>query len=386
MGSNLRVGIVAPRFSPYRGGIETYVASAAAALAAEGAEVTVVTQVPGAADLPRREKCNGYAVERHRLPIAGIFDLPAPSAALAAAQPGRFDVVWVHSYHTPLAWLAAERAVSPIVLTPHYHGVGHTPLRQAIHRLYRPAGRRLMAASRRIVVDTDAEAALVLRDFPGQVNPGRITVVPPVVADPVGGDRPRPGAESLVLTVSRQEPYKRTELLVRAFAELRDRGTPARLVVVGDGPALASSRALAARLGVGDSVRFTGAVSDEELRHWWASASLYATASSQEAFGIGLAEALVAGLPVVASDIPAHREVIRRAGPDVAAHLCPTRDTDAESATGYADGIGRLLPAVAGRSRRAARCALPSPDKVVEQLLVTLTAASDRRTADSVAR
>jgi glycosyltransferase involved in cell wall biosynthesis len=133
-------------------------------------------------------------------------------------------------------------------------------------------------------------------------------------------------------------------------------------------------------------VRFTGAVSDEELRHWWASASLYATASSQEAFGIGLAEALVAGLPVVASDIPAHREVIRRAGPDVAAHLCPTRDTDAESATGYADGIGRLLPAVAGRSRRAARCALPSPDKVVEQLLVTLTAASDRRTADSVAR
>lgn len=386
MGSNLRIGIVVPRFSPYKGGVETYVASAAAALASEGAEVTVVTQVPRATDLPCREKLNGYEIERHRLPIAGIFDLPAPSAALAAAQPGRFDVVWVHSYHTPLAWLTAEQAVTPIVLTPHYHGVGHTPLRQGIHRLYRPAGRRLMAASQRIVVDTEAEAALVLRDFPGQVKPDRIAVVPPMIADPVRGGRPRPGSEILVLTVSRQEPYKRTELLVRAFAELRDRGTPARLVVVGGGPALASSRALAGRLGVGDTVRFTGAVSDEELSNWWASASLYATASSQEAFGIGLAEALVAGLPVVASDIPAHREVIRRAGPGVAAHLCSTSGTDAESAARYADGIGRLLPSVAERSRRAARCALPSPGRVVEQLLVTLTAASDQRTADPVTR
>jgi glycosyltransferase involved in cell wall biosynthesis len=378
-GSTLRVGIVVPRFAPYRGGVETYVASAATALAAHGTEVTVITQTSRASALPGREERDGYTVERHRLPVAGIFDLPAPSATRAAARPGRFDVVWVHSYHTPLAWLAAEQAAAPVVFTPHYHGVGHTPLRQAMHRVYRPAGRRLMAASRRIVVDTDAEASLVLRDFPGQVSPGAIAVVPPVVTAPVRGRQSRSTVPNLVLTVARQEPYKRTELLVRAVAELRDRDSPARLVVVGDGPALAAHRELAARLGVEDAVTFTGAVSDDELRRRWASASLYATSSTQEAYGIGLAEALIAGLPVVASDIPAHREVIRRAGPYVASQLCPVVGTDAETARRYADAIFQLLPAAATRRQRASLCTLPSPASITEQLLGTLTAASQQR-------
>jgi hypothetical protein len=61
--SALRVGLVVPRFAPFRGGRETYVAHAAAALAARGAEVTVVTQVPRAAGLPRCVVCDGHAVE-----------------------------------------------------------------------------------------------------------------------------------------------------------------------------------------------------------------------------------------------------------------------------------------------------------------------------------
>ena len=164
--SALRVGLIVPRFAPFHGGVETYTAQAAAALAAKGAEVTVVTQVPRGAGLPRHALRDGYTVERHHLPIGDILDVPSAAAARAASRSGRFDVVWVHNYHTPLAWLVAEQAKVPLVFSPHYHGVGHTPLRQALHRPYRLAGRRLMAASRRIVVDTDAEAALVLRDFP----------------------------------------------------------------------------------------------------------------------------------------------------------------------------------------------------------------------------
>ena len=88
---------------------------------------------------------------------------------------------------------------------------------------------------------------------------------------------------------------------------------------------------------------FTGHVDEETLGRWWASASLYATASQQEAFGIGLAEALVAGLPVVASDIPAHREVIRRAGPGALARLCEVDAPDVEAASQFADAIAELL-------------------------------------------
>lgn len=373
-----RVGLVVPRFAPFHGGMETYVASAAAGLAAKGTDVTVITQAPRAAALPRHEVRDGYAVERYHLPVAGIFDVPSPSAARAASRRGRFDVLWVHNYHTPLAWLAVEQATAPIVFTPHYHGVGHTSLRQALHRAYRPAGRRLMAASSRIVVDTAAEADLVLRDFHRQVQCSKITVIPPAIRDPIRGRLPHPGESNVVLTVARQEPYKRTDLLVRAVAELRDRGAPARLVVVGDGSALAAYRDLTARLGAEDVVTFTGAVDDETLARWWASASLYATASRQEAYGIGLAEAFVAGLPAVASEIPAHREVIRRAGPGAAARLCTVDASDVDAGAQYADAIRQLLPAAVCRNERAAHCTLPDTAEVVDQLLEVLTAVSDR--------
>jgi glycosyltransferase involved in cell wall biosynthesis len=271
--------------------------------------------------------------------------------------------------------MAAEQAKGPLVLTPHYHGVGHTALRRALHRAYRPAGRRLMAASLRIVAVSAAEAALVLRDFPRQVQRDKITVVPLAVADPVRGRQPYPGESNVVLTVARQEPYKRTDLLIRAAVELRTRGVPARLVVVGDGSGIAAYRQLAARLGAEDVVTFTGAVDEQTLGRWWASASLYATASLQEAFGIGLAEALVAGLPVVASGIPAHREVVRRAGSDALALFCSVDAPDVEVAAQYADAMVRLLFSTDSCQERAVRCTLPAPAEMVEQLLETLSAA-----------
>ena len=374
----LRIGIVVPRFAPYRGGLETYVASAASALAAKGAEVTVITQAPRAAALPRREMRDGCAIERHHLPVSDVFDLPSLSAARSASRRGCFDVLWVHSYHTPLAWLAAEQARAPIVFTPHYHGVGHTPIRQVLHHGYRPLGRRLMTASRRIVVDTDAEADLLLRDFPQQVAPSKVTVVPPVVADPRHGLPPYSGESSVVLTVARQETYKRTDLLVRAVAGVHDRGVPVRLVVVGEGAARTACQELAGRLRIDDLVTFTGAVDDATLGRWWASASVYATASLQEAYGIGLAEALVAGLPVVASDIPAHREVARRAGPDAMVRLCTADAEDVVAASRYTDALVELLTERVSCSKRERRCALPSAAEVVDQLLVTLTDASER--------
>jgi glycosyltransferase involved in cell wall biosynthesis len=374
-GSALRVGLVVPRFAPYHGGVETYTVRAATALAAEGAEVTVVTQVPRGARLPLREAHDGYTVERHYLPFGEILDVPSPAAARAARRSRRFDVVWVHSYHTPLAWLAAEQAKAPVVFTPHYHGVGHTPLRQALHRAYRPAGRRLMAVSRRIVAVTDAEASLILRDFPRQVQREKITVVPLAVADPVNGRRPYPSQSPIVLTVARQEPYKRTDLLIRAVVELRNRGVPARLVVVGQGSALTAYRELAARHGTDDLVTFAGAVDEVTLGRWWASASLYATASRQEAFGIGLAEALVAGLPVVASGIPAHREVVRRAGSGALARLCEVNPPDVDAASQYADAMAHLLHSPGDCRERAARCALPRTTELADQLIETLSAA-----------
>jgi glycosyltransferase involved in cell wall biosynthesis len=373
-GASLRVGLVVPRFVPFRGGMETYTEQAARALAARGAEVTVVTQVPYSARLARETVYGGFRIERYLLPCGSSFDVPSLAAVRAASHRSRFDVVWAHSYHTPLAWMVAERARTSVVLTPHYHGTGHTRLRAALHRPYRLFGRRLLAASRRIVVDTEAEAGLLRRDFPRQVVRNKLAVVPLAVANPVRG-RPYPGSVPVVLTVARQEPYKRTDLLIRAVAELQRRGVSVRLVVVGDGSGLVACRKLAARLGVQGSVTFTGPINDDSLGRWWASAALYATASEQEAFGITVAQALVAGLGVVASGIPAHHEVLRRAGPAALAELVTVDVLRCPPAVGYADAIERLLMDRRPREQRAIACTLPTRVMMADQLLEVLTAA-----------
>lgn len=371
----MRVGVVTPRFAPFLGGLESYVGSASASLAGAGADVSVITQVPRSAELPRRETVDGYTVERHHLPISNLWDVPSQSAARAATRAGRFDVVWIHGYHNPLAWLVAEQTSTPLVFTPHYHGVGHTPLRQALHVAYRPAGRRLMAKSNRVVAVTDAEADLLTRDFDRELR-RTLTVIPTAVPDPITDHDPFPGVSNVILTVARQEPYKRTDVVIRAIAELGRRGVPAQLVVVGDGSGLDAYRRLATDCGVRDSVTFTGPVDDDTLARWWASASVYASASLQEAYGIGVAQALMAGLPAVASDIPAHRELVRRAGPAAAARLCDITGT-AETAVAYADAIETLLSCTGTCSERARRCTLPAVSDMVQQLLTTLTEASD---------
>lgn len=376
MGSGLRVGIVAPSFAPSRGGVETYVASAACALAGEGADVTVITQAPKSAGLPRHSVRDGYAVERHHLPVADKFDVPSLAAATAASRQGRFDVLWLHNYHSPLAWLVAERTRCPIAFTPHYHGVGHTPLRRALHVAYRPAGRRIMRASRRVVAVTEAEAALLRRDFPQELRQ-KVTVIPTAVPDPFNGHPAVPDASNTVLTVARQEPYKRTDLLIRAIAQLRQRRVSVRLVVIGDGAGLADSRHLVNELDANDVVSFTGAVDDETLARTWAAASVYASASEQEAYGIGVAQALVAGLPVVASDIPAHRELVQRAGPHAAARLCDLAGPDDETAALFANAIAGLLTNAGSSSDRAALCTLPRASEMVQQLLDNLSEVSD---------
>src|SRR4051794_19950560 len=194
--------------------MESYTEQAARGLTDRGAAVTVVTQAPRAARLPSQDRRRGYAIERYPLPVGSVFDVPSPAAVQAATR-RRFDVLWVHSYHTPLAWLVSELAPAPLVLTPHYHGTGHTPVRAALHRPYRLAGRRLLSASLRVVVDTEAEAALVRRHFAREVPPAKLAVVPLAVAAPPMGRPYEQLTRPVVLTVARQELYKRTDLLVR---------------------------------------------------------------------------------------------------------------------------------------------------------------------------
>ncbi|MDX2185830.1 MAG: glycosyltransferase [Opitutaceae bacterium] len=85
----------------------------------------------------------------------------------------------------------------------------------------------------------------------------------------------------------------------------------ARVLIVGDGPAKEEMVTRFNELGVADRVVFTGKLTGQALRDASASMDLFAFSSFSETQGLVLAEAMAAGLPVVALDAPGAREVVR---------------------------------------------------------------------------
>ena len=109
---------------------------------------------------------------------------------------------------------------------------------------------------------------------------------------------------AVVGTAARFDAVKRLDLLLRALVALPS----ATLVLIGDGPEAGALRALAARLGVAARVRFAGALVD--AARLFRAFDVFAAPSRKEGMPLAVIEAMALGLPVVASDIAAHRETL----------------------------------------------------------------------------
>ena len=102
-------------------------------------------------------------------------------------------------------------------------------------------------------------------------------------------------------------------------------------------------------LRLDDDVVLLGTVPDDELPGWYAAADVLAFPSTKEGWGLAVLEAMSAGLPVVASDLPVFREYLR---PGQDALMVP-----ADDATALAGALGAVLDdaALAARLRAAGR-------------------------------
>lgn len=140
------------------------------------------------------------------------------------------------------------------------------------------------------------------------IDPGRIAVIPPGT----DFDRFSPDAsvprEPLVLHVGRLKRYKATDHLLQATRLLKDRGVEFTTVIVGDGDDKPRLEALAAKLGLGEAVRFTGFVPEAEKVDWYRRAAALVENSVKEGWGLIVVEANACGTPVVVANSPGLRD------------------------------------------------------------------------------
>lgn len=260
----------------------------------------------------------------------------AAAAFLAAAARRRPEVIlYGHVLLAPLA--AAARVLSPRsrhVLFVHGHEVWLEPFRRRIpwrDRLVVGACIDEVASVSRLTAHRMA-AGYGLPDFKFRLLPNAVDPPGAVPARRTGGRPPR------LLTVARlslKDRYKGCDRVLHALPRVLAEVPGARYDIVGDGPLRPELERLAGQLGVADAVRFLGFVDDGRLEEIYRQASLLVMPSTGEGFGIVFLEAWKHGLPVVAGNRDASREVVE----DGVTGLC----VDPESPAEIARAVVRLL-------------------------------------------
>lgn len=215
----------------------------------------------------------------------------------------RFDLVLTYNWGA-MDVVAARRLFGGPPLIHHEDGFNEDEATE--RKLVRNRFRRLMLpAARKVVVPSKLLQGIALDEW--RQPAGRIKHIPNGIAVGLYAEPPSqeipglttaPGA-LVVGTVAGLRPVKNLPRLVRAFAATAP--SDARLVIVGEGPDRARIEATAQDVGVADRLVLPGFMSDPA--RWIGHFDVFALSSDSEQFPIAVAEAMAAGLPVVATDV-----------------------------------------------------------------------------------
>ena len=303
-------------FPPVGGGASPVSFELSKELIRMGHRVDVVTMHYG--DLPRFETVEGINIYitpaiRKRPNICYTHELATylPGAMIKTirlARREKYDIIHCH-FIIPgglLAWIVSKVTKIPFLITCHGSDVpGYNPDRFGlIHKLLLPAWRILVSRTSLLTSPSQYLKRLILQNHPD----ANVTVVPNGIYTDQFDRVPK---EKSILMCSRILPRKGFQYAIEA---LRDMELDWQVHVVGEGPYLPALKRLAR-----DSktpIKFWGWLDKSHSRYYelFNKSSIFIFPSEAESFGMVMAEAMAAGNAIIASNIPAHREVLGNAG------------------------------------------------------------------------
>ncbi|MCX7894790.1 MAG: glycosyltransferase family 4 protein [Thermoanaerobaculum sp.] len=393
-GSPLRILAVATYYRPYLSGLTVYLQRLAETLALWGHQVTVLT-AHWPVEAPREEFCRGVKVVRAPVWFRAFKGVVAPGLPRQLWQLGeQAEVVWLvlpQAESALLAWLAKRRLKKPLLVSYLCDvTLGRKPWLWCVQKALEASHRRAMGWADAVVALSHEYAATspLLRQL------ATVTVIPPPVPtltpDParVTALQERlqlPPGTPVVGWVGRVSREKGLDVLARAMPLVWAARPEVRVVCVGPREEVAGERGYLRQVEAlvrdfGSRWRFVGTLAEEELAAFYGCCAVLAfpSVNRTEAFGMVQLEAMGAGTPVVASDLPGVREPVQRTGMGL---LVPPQDPQA-----LATALLRVLaerPAFS--SLPVARLQAYAPAAVTQHLLCLFVRLSRRAPSTSTA-
>lgn len=317
------------------GGAEVLVTNLCAQFVVQGHDATVLAlsdavvlgnSLDSEAAMKRRLGASGVRAEslglaNRRNLLAGVL---AMRRVIAAYRP---DVIHAHTAQAGLI-LAMLRPAATVVITHHNSRLSFPP------SLF-----RVLDTIASGYVGISAECTKVV----SRLSRRPVTTIINAADTAFAAAAPRvgPSNDPVIISVGAPSIQKDYQTLIRAAPTLRGLMTRAgrrcAIQIVGDGPPIATLRQFAAQEGVDDMVTLLGARHDvpDLLKH----ADIYVNCSLWEGLPLAIIEALMNGLPVVATNVAGNRELVR---PEISGVLVPPSDP---VALGEAIGAVLLDPA-----------------------------------------
>lgn len=294
----MRILFWSENYQPLIGGVEVFARNLALGLVQRGHECHVITNHLHPTH-PVTESDNGTTI--HRVPFLGAItqnDLKALVLARRTIQEIRTrfrpDVEHVH-FNGPLfriQQMPSRDVAARLIATLHllFEQVTGSP---TVRQTLKSSGARLIALSK--------GGFDFLRDHAPDLVP-QLHCITNSVPSPALAPAPLPWNPPSFLARGRLVRDKGFDVALRAFARIISHPAAPRLTITSDGPERANLEALAAELGLGQRVRFTGWTPAEEV-HQLINESTIALVPSRlkEPFGLVALEAAQMGRPVIAS-------------------------------------------------------------------------------------
>jgi len=350
--SNLRIVQTPVRFFPAFGGVEKYVLELSRQLIELGNEVTVIC-----ADEPHAASTNVDGMTTIRLPyITKVANTNVTPRLFRALMSQRCDVIHTH---LPTPWSADISALVSLIRRKPLFVTYHNDL----------TGLRFGGILARLYNFTllhfvlwRAEAIIISQpkylEYSGYLKRyhGKVAVIPPGVTEPLRAVGRKRDQIFFMSVLDKHHEYKGLKVLLSSMVRLHANCPEAHLLVGGAGDLIGTYEQHAKDLGIIDSVKFLGELTDEALAEAYSSSSVFVLPSLNklEGFGIVALEALSYGTPVVTTSVTGSSEFIVRSSAGIvvppgdeialasalAAMLADPAEARAMGRRG-ADGVGR---------------------------------------------